>query len=283
MVSPIEKYRKIIQERVIGKVKADHDDTGHWYLLPSGKREASVTTKLILDKPHLIKWAIRLAFEWMELDERWNKMTPNNRDEYLQGATLAHTEERDTAGSIGHQAHAVLELYIKEWIANGSPREDIKTMITPGTHYKVFGACRSAEAGFKEYNIVPIASEILVGWEKFRKNGDTLYSGAGTLDAIMWNTETRELELWDFKTSNQVNDGYAMQIAAYKKFFEDMTGLKIKKSRVLKIDKFSDKFLCYNVRDTKNAFKAFVAMSFVYDWIHNGREKLTKDKEIVKL
>lgn len=279
----VEKYRSVVTERVVGKIRADHDETGHWYILPTGKREASVTTKLILDKPHLIKWAIRLAFEWMEVEERWKKLNPSNRDEYLQGATLAHTEERDTAGSIGHQAHAVLEKYLEDWILKGKPAEDIKTFIPEGSHYKVFGACRSAEAGFKEYKIIPIASEILVGHEKIRKNGDTVYSGAGTLDAIMFNTETKKLELWDFKTSNQVSDPYAMQVAAYKEFFEKMTGLKISKCRVLQIDKYSDKYLCYNVNDTKNAFKAFVAISSVYDWLHNGRLKLTKDKEIVTL
>lgn len=278
MTDEIAKIRSIIAEKVSGKIVAAHDEFGHHYKLPSGVIVDSVTTKLILDKPHLVKWAIRMAFEWMEQDNRWQKLNITNRDTYLQGATLAHTDVRDDAGSIGHQVHAVLEEYLNKWIASGLSPLDIKTFVKQDANYRVFGATRSAEAGFKKYQVIPVASELLVGSEK--------YKCAGTLDALMLNVSFPgfpELELWDFKSSNAVNDQYALQIAAYKKFFEDMTGLKIKRCRILHLDKTSDKFKFYNVPRLPQALKAFKAIATVYDWTKDGHKKLVEDKVVIKI
>lgn len=278
MQTEANRIRSIIEEKVIGKIQAAHDEFGHHYKLPSGKVVDSVTTKLIIEKPHLIKWAIKLGFEWMERDGRWAKLTKENREEYLQGMMLAHTEVRDDAGNVGHIAHEVIENYLNDWIKNGNPTPDIRTLIKEGTNYRVYGVARSCEASFKKYQVIPIASEILVGSEK--------YACAGTLDALMLNVsfpEFPEIELWDWKSSNQVNDQYALQVAAYKKFFEDMTGLKITRCRILHLDKFSDKYKCYNVPNLPQALKAFKGIAAAYDWVKNGKKKLIEDKIIVSL
>lgn len=274
----VSRIQNIIQSKVTGRVVAAHDEFGHHYKLPSGEVVDSVTTKLIVDKPHLIKWAVRMGFEWMEQENRWQRLNKDNRDEFLKGAILAHTDYRDTAGSIGHQAHAVIEQYLNTWMAMGAEPKDIKDLVPFGSQYQVFGAVRSAEAGFKKYHVVPVASELLVGSDK--------YQCAGTLDALMlyvFAPGVYELELWDFKSSNQVSDSYALQVSAYKKFFEDMTGLKIKRCRILHIDKYSDKFKFYNVPNIVKAFKAFKAINEVYNWVNNHSAKLIEDKIIIKI
>jgi hypothetical protein len=90
--------------------------------------------------------------------------------------------------------------------------------------------------------------------------------------------EKGELELIDHKTSNGINDYYAIQTAAYCHFFEKMTGLKIKRIRIFKLDKWSDSFKVYNVPNHKAAYKAFKAVSVVYDWLENGEKKLTDNR-----
>lgn len=257
-----------------------HDDRGHHYQFPSGEIVDSVTTKLIVDKPHLVKWAAKMAFEWMEEGNRWEKLTIENRDEYLQGACLAHTDVRDTAGSLGTLAHETVERYLNDWMANDRRPNDIQDFLPvmkegEKLDYRVIGAVRSAEASFDKYTIVPLASEIVVGSTKF--------NCAGSLDDIMYNWKTDEIELWDTKTSNQVSDTYAMQVAAYKKFFEEMTGLKVGKCYIRLLDKFSNRFKVYKVPNLPAAFKAFKAITTVYDWQYNGKKKLIEDKKIVKL
>jgi predicted RecB family nuclease len=93
----------------------------------------------------------------------------------------------------------------------------------------------------------------------------------------------KELTLVDWKLANSIDDTYAVQTAAYKKMFEKMTGLKIKRVRVMKIDKFSDKFKCYNVPGLPAALKAFQNISKVYDWMYDGKKKLIEDKIIVTI
>ena len=277
----IDEIKAIIQKKVIGKIVPAHDARGHHYAFvgdKSGLVVDSVTTKLILDKPHLVKWAVRIAFEWME--SKWPSMTKENRDSYLKGAQESPYDVRDEAGSTGHIAHDAIEMYVKEWLETGVRPADIKTFVKPkeGTSlldYRAVASARSAEAIFRKKNVLPVASEILVGLKRFKS--------AGTLDMLIYNLDTNELELWDWKTSNAVNDTYAMQVAAYKKFFEGMTKLTIHKSKIMHLSKESDVFHVYNIPDIDEAWKAFLDISKVYDWVKNGRNKLEKDIKVINL
>lgn len=271
----IKEVQDIIAKKVIGKVTAQHDEFGHHYLIGKGKTAKlvdSVTTKLILEKPHLVGWAVKLGFEFME--GLWPTMTKENRDSYLQGAILAHTEARDFAGDVGTQAHEILENWANDWIKTGTPK-DIKLFVPEGTNYRAIAAARSGEAVFLKSGCVPVACELLVGSKR--------YNSAGTLDMLVWNPAKEWLELWDYKSSNHVSDPYAIQVSAYKKFFEDMTKLKIGDCKILHLSKDYDKFTLYKVPEIDEAFKAFVAISKVYDWRENGRKKLEKDIKVISL
>jgi hypothetical protein len=269
-----QQIREIINEKVVGKITACHNDSGHFYKIEGDSRlTTSVTSRNIIDKPHLVKWAIGLAIDFLEGENRWERLKTPEREDLIRSAKLQYTDIRDEAGSIGGEAHKIIEEYEKQWIETGIQPETIFDFIPSGTRPQVFGACRSAEQAFRKYKVTPIAFELLVGLKGI---------GAGTLDLIVMN-EKGELELWDHKTSNNVNDFYAIQTAAYCHFFEVMTKLKIKRIKILKIDKWSDKFKVYNVPNHKDAYKAFKAVSAVYDWLNNGRDKLSEDKIIVKI
>lgn len=275
-MSTLDEIKKIIEKKVIGKITPAHDAKGHHYLI-GGRLVDSVTTKLILDKPHLVRWAIRISFEWME--SKWASVTKENREDYLKGAQESPYDVRDEAGSTGTIAHDAIEMYVKEWIETGIKPLDIKPFVKPKEgallDYRAMAAARSAEALFKKKNVVPIASEILVGLKR--------HKSAGQLDMLIYNLDTNEIELWDWKTSNAVNDTYAMQVAAYKKFFEGMTKLTISQSKIIHLSKESDVFHVYNIPDIDEAWKAFLQISKVYDWVKNGREKLTKDRKVLTL
>ncbi|MEA3399326.1 MAG: hypothetical protein U9R00_02315, partial [Patescibacteria group bacterium] len=115
-----EDIKKIISEKVTGVWVAKHDATGHQYLnSKTGELVRSVTTIIgsILAKPHLIKWAAKMSVEWLLIEDRLEKLRdPATYNEILNGAILAHTDIRDSAGGIGTQAHNAIEKYIKEWI-----------------------------------------------------------------------------------------------------------------------------------------------------------------------
>jgi hypothetical protein len=261
----IEEVKKIIKKKVEGKIVPRHDAKGHHYLI-GDKLVDSVTTKIVLEKPHLLNWAVKLGFEFME--GKWASMDKTNRDTYLQGAILAHTEVKESAGNIGSQAHNILENWTLKWIETGVMPE-LAPFIPEGTSFQAIAAARSGVATFHKSKCIPVASEILVGSKR--------HNSAGTLDMLVYNPEEDCLELWDWKSSNAVNDGYAIQVSAYKKFFELMTKLPIAKVKIMHLSKEYDKFTVYNVPDIDDAFKAFVNISKVYDWLHNNKKKLEKD------
>lgn len=268
------QIRQIIQDKVIGKITARHNENGHWYEFEGGLGlTASVTSKNCLDKPHLVKWAIGLAIDFLEVDNRFERLKGPEREDLLKSAKLQYTDVRDNAGTIGGIAHAAIEAYEKEWIDTGVRPASILPFIPEGSTPPVIGACRAVEKAFDKYKFTPVAFELLVGLKGI---------GAGTLDLIVMN-EKGELELIDHKTSNGINDYYAIQTAAYCHFFEKMTGLKIKRIRIFKLDKWSDAFKVYNVPNHKEAYKAFKAVSAVYDWLENGEKKLLEDKLIIKI
>ncbi len=266
----VEAIQKVIEEKITGIWQPNHDTSGHRYLNTlSNQNLKSVTTKLgILAKPHLAKWQIRMAIEWLQVEDRWQRLQNEHwKDEMMTGALMAPFDVRDDAGGVGTAAHNAVEIYINEWIAGNKPL-DIKNCAHADTDPRSIASMRAVEAYFRKHNIEPIASELLVG--------DPKYS-AGTLDFLA--LVDGKLTLIDFKTSNGVDQiSYSAQVAAYKYFFEKMTGLKIVDCKILHLSKDYDKFTVYKVMHISEAWKAFKKICGVYDWIYSSKgEKIVKD------
>ena len=271
----VEKIQEIIKLKVTGVYEANHDTSGHRYLnTKTGHRLRSVTTKLqILSKPHLLRWAVKVAIEWLQVEDRWTRL--NNEawhEEMISGAQMAHLGIRDEAGGVGTIAHDAAERYENDWIASGEQPKDIKVFLPENADPRSVASARAVEMFFKKRNVIPIASEILVG--------DVRYS-AGQLDLLC--LLDGKLTLIDHKTSNGVDEiSYAMQVAAYKYFFEKMTGLKIQQVKILHLSKDYDKFTIYNVKYLPQAFKAFRHVCGLYDWMYDNR-KVKIEKDIKRL
>jgi hypothetical protein len=268
----VAEIQKIISEKVIGVWVPEHDTKGHHYRnTKDGRLVDSVTTQNIIDKPNLIPWAARIAAEWIA--ERLPLYCKENHDQMMSEASLAFRTVRDTAGSIGTQAHDLIENYINHWIETGTrpgvifPNSDLDP--------RVIAACRSSEKFFDKYpEIVPIASELLVGSSKL--------DGAGTLDfLVMWGDK---LWLLDWKTSNSaLHDDYAVQVSAYKAFFEEMTGLKIDGCSILGLSKNYDETKVYDIPFVIQAFAVFKSQNKIYKCQKNGRKKLIERKNRLKI
>ena len=266
-----EQIIQIIKEKVDGVWVACHDEKGHHYKhTPTGVVVDSVTTKIgtVVNKPHLNSWAVKMGLEWLLLGDRLEKLKDiKTKDEMVQGAILAHTDYRDSMGSTGSIAHEAIE----DWL-NAEMKGDI-TEYSKGTNdYMAIAAMRSAQKLFIDKNITPIWSELLVGNVKY---------SAGTLDLLcLWGND---LCLVDWKSSNNVSQEYILQVVAYKKFFEEMTGLKIKKVKILHLSKSYDKYDIYDVTRFSEAYKAFKHCCGLYDWKVDYRNKLVKDVKRIKL
>lgn len=266
----LQEVKDNIEQNVTGKIVAVHSMDKHRYRLQDGSIVDSVTQRNIIDKPHLIPWAVGLAIDFLEQEDRFQQLKGPTRDALILTAKFLHRDNRDEAGTIGGKAHEVIEFWLQLWMENGvRPEPIVELLKRKGIEdHRVWGSARSAEAAFDKYKAVPVAAEILVGWNK---------EGAGTLDLLVLN-DKGELELWDWKTSNNINDFYAMQVSAYRRYFMKMTGLKIARVRIFKLDKGSDRYHCYNVPYPNKAYAAFRGISKAYDWLEASRKKLIEDK-----
>lgn len=271
-IQTVEKIKQIIKEKVIDVWQSAHDDYGHRYRnSKTGHIQRSVTTKLggVLAKPHLTNWAVKMGAEWLCRDkDRAQKLFDDRfRDETIKGMQLAHTDVRDDAGGVGGQAHSMIERWLNDAIASGSFPEDITKFAPPNCDPRAIAAARGVEKLHKDKDITPIATEILVG--------DIRYS-AGQLDYLcLWGNEG--LTLVDWKSSNAVSQEYILQTVAYKKFLEGMTGLRIKKVKILHLSKDSNKYDIYKVGNFEQTWKAFKLVCGIYDWKNNPKNKLEKD------
>lgn len=287
-----------IKERIEGKILPKHDEHGHHYqFTENGLIVDSVTTILgLIEKEHIRYWAVKKGLEWLVQGDRMArlKLPDGSLDrEILTGAQFAHRDERDAAGSTGHDAHDAAERYIKEWIETGTRPKDIRTFFEHEKGKQVFGyylpdvditlkgsvdlraiaAARAVERMCTEMNIIPIASEILVG--------DPRYS-AGTLDFLA--LLDGEVTLLDFKSSNFVDDvSYPLQVSAYAKFLQKMAGVKTKSLRIMKLSKDYAKFEDWIIPDIEGAYKAFKSLAtFYHSWYAKGKdERIRRNKESI--
>lgn len=264
----IKKIHSIIKNKVEGVWIPAHDEKGHHYRhRDSGILVDSVTTKIILEKEHIVPWAVEIGIR--DFISKIQFYDPDNEDQtnrMIEVSKFAWRGARDDAGNIGTKSHDTYEFYIKNWIATGKRITDIKSIIPKDADPRVFATVRSAEKFFNDFPaIVPIASELLVGDEE--------WGVAGTLDfLVLWD---ERLWLIDFKTSNSpAHDDYALQVSAYKKLFEKMTDLKIEGCSILGVSKGYDRYTLLDVIGPGSAFIAFRGITRVYDWKYNGKDKL---------
>lgn len=270
----IDEIKSRINERVRGKIVAAHDVFGHHYkFVETGEVVDSVTTRNIVEQEHLTQWKVKKAIEFLEKENRFMRLSTSERPLIVKAAQLAYRDVVSDAGDVGTAAHSAIEDYCNEWINTGKRPHDIRTFTT-SEDYRVLGAIRSAERAFINSEAIPIASELLVGEPSV---------GAGTLDLLVMNKDGN-IELWDFKTSNSaLHTFYANQVAAYKTFFERMSGLTVLTAKIYKLDKYSDKFVVYRIPHLREAYRAFVNLSKYYDWYTSADRKVEKDIKIISI
>lgn len=268
----VEHIKGVIAAKVVGVWEARHTDTEHFYChVPTQTVVRSVTTKLILPKPRLTFWAINLALDYVW--ENWNAISPESWPTYRSFAANLHTEKRDEAGDIGTQAHDIIEKYLQMWLASGIRPGDIRDF-GHDKDPRAIAAARAAEQIILKHKVVPIAAELLVGSLKAKC--------AGTLDFLC--LYDGQPTLLDWKSSNSINETYAMQVAAYRAFFKEMTGIVISSVKVVKLSKEMDRFDVYRLPYLNEAYAAYKGLARAYDWRENGKDKYVRDikKLIIK-
>lgn len=280
----IEELKKLIKEKVENKILFVGDENNHlytWYDEPS-EVIPSVTTVNILEKKFLIDYAVRKAFEWMDTTGSFQKVNTNNKEYYKNKMVNARKDILDDSSYIGTEVHETIDRFNKHWIKYGVQPKDITKLITKSyegeidtTNPAIYAGCRSYQrwADKVKETITPLSSEIYVG-----KKGVS----AGQVDLIAYDNVSKKVIIIDHKTSNQINDDYALQVSAYRHFFCDMTDINARYTEgyVLHLDKDKDQFDLYKVKPSYDEFKRVVEL---YHWRNSGEDKLIKVVKATKV
>lgn len=197
-------------------VPISFDEKSHVYDF-QGQLFTGVTTILnVLNKPFLVPWAAKMVAE--DLKPKWEEVKKITKkadwDKLVDASKGASTRKADKAKDIGHQVHAWIEGYITN-----------QELELPEDQ-QVVDCIRQFLKWNKERKPEWLASEAIVASMNHRF--------AGTVDALC--ILDGKMTVLDFKTSNQISDDYALQLAGYQIALEEM-GIQIEQRSIVRIPK----------------------------------------------
>lgn len=173
----------------------------------------STTVLNVLSKPWMANWVAKVVgIRVTELLLEKSKVSENGElkiciefkskkelDEMIKVAKRAHREIKEAAGDLGTRAHEAIDDLTKNGVANIT--EDIKTPVEGFLNWQ------SAS------NLKIVHGDTKLIYLQTDDEGEILWGYGGSLDGL--SMRDGKYIVIDYKTSNQLSDSYAMQIASY--------------------------------------------------------------------
>jgi len=216
---------------------------GRYYTAPGIKEPMpSVTTVLgMIAKPHLAGWQTHVALTALvdavterqgggaSVDLAWLRSA-------AQAARGAADRQRDAAANFGSRAHDLIERRIK----HGGPLAEYPAELAT--------VLSNFEAWLTRY-------QFRFEWAE-RGVFSAKFGYAGTVDCLA--TRNGKLAVLDWKTG-QLHDEAALQVSAYAKAWEEMTGQHVEECWVIRFPRTGDSVQVKQVKDIDLAFTLFRA------------------------
>lgn len=216
-----------------GQVELEYDPIDHVYLKDNEPIPSVTTICKIVDKSAvLINWAVKLTVEKILSSVQFPISEEALRTIILE-AKNAHRVKLEDAGTVGKQAHAWIESYIKYCLK-------LAEFVDYPSDERVRNCCKAALSWINDHNVRWIDTE--------RKVYSQVFDFAGTLDGIALvdscndskccQTEFKDhLSLIDWKSSNQLYNDYLLQTAAYQEAYEEETRKEIIDRWIIRLGK----------------------------------------------
>ena len=207
----------------------------------------SVTNVLgIISKPALVPWARNVALDsvretlsdYMHMDT--SVIDPDWVENVIAKAKRRPDEVRDQAGDFGTQAHTLIEQIIIGLDPDIPP--EMETVVNNFFDWR--GKC----------GLEISLTETMVYSAK--------YKYAGAMDALAY--RDGKMVALDWKTSNGLYGEYALQVAAYAKALEEMTGEVVSEAWAVRLGKKTPEFEAKKVTDLDGTFIAFRAALYLW-------------------
>ena len=206
----------------------------------------SVTTVLkVISKPALIRWSRDVALESVRaaLSHETGSMTlvtPDWIEQIISDARRRPDEQRDQAADFGSQAHLLIDEIIQ-----GKEPEIPQNMVPVVTGFEKW----RQDAGLQ----ITVTEKMVYSAK---------YGYAGSMDAVAYRGS--RLVALDWKTSNGLYPENALQVAAYAKALEEMSGEQVQEVWVVRFGKSTPEFEARQVLDLETAFTTFRAALYLW-------------------
>lgn len=255
-----------------GRVKLLYRDSSHRYRVSVDgvKPEScpSVTTILnVLAKPALISWAVKCACNYVEDNLRLlvagDTFSVQQVFDVINKARTAHDVAREDAAEVGTNVHEFLAAYWKGYVTGVCPpvpeEERTRKCVTAALDW------------FQEHDLRPLVIE--------EPQYSRLHKFCGRPDWIGYIDGT--LSTLDYKSTKAIYPELCLQLTAYSKMHEEMTGKMPATRYGLRLDKqtgeFEDK--CYPPETLPEDWDTFLACFKIYDRLKHLRRKPKEDKQ----
>lgn len=313
-ITDYEGVRKTVEDKVKGRVQAEHTDDDHFYrYLPEDELYPSMTTvaEVIQYGDHLKDWAVGLALDYIDQQMQDGQYTGQDWKKTLKAAQQQHRDTFQDAGDVGTKGHEVVENYLQAAIDDPASAGEITEYIEHSDS-RLYAIARSAKAFLEDFHVVPIAPELKVATPKHKLAGTLdLLAFVGFEDRPAQDDECDDCNLWlesesrrrfectecgrrikyrltlvDWKTSNRVDkDDYAMQVSGYKYSLKHMCGINVEETIIVKLHKDRQKYKVVKPTHTWDAFRTLLKARDIWNWYNDDTEKLEKldKKETVNL
>ncbi len=210
----------------------------------------SVTTVLgIINKPALIPWVRNMALESVKetlyehleesIDSHWV-------EEIIEQARRRPDQIRDQAADFGTQAHILIEQII-QGLEPDIPIE-MEPVVQSFTNWR------------QDSGLEIQLTETMVFSGKYRY--------AGAMDAVAY--RNGQLVALDWKTGNGLYPDHLLQVAAYAKALEEMSGESVTEAWAVRLGKKAPEFETRKVGDLDTAFIAFRAALYLWRAMRGG-------------
>lgn len=217
----------------------------------SVRRMPSVTTILNeLNKPWLANWSCKLMAEYVRNNVPLDQpLTEATLDEILTTGKRQHRIVLETAGAYGSGIHDAIQRRLETGKYPTQYRDDPATL----------PCLRAFEGWWKEQRLTPLLVETVVWSER--------YGFAGTCDLIARHQDGT-LFCGDWKTSNHMQPGYAIQACCYATAHEERTGDRISTIAVVRIEKKTGgiEVLYVEPDEREMLLRTFLAIMDVWRW-----------------
>ena len=218
----------------------------------------------VIAKPMLIQWAANMAVDYILKESDGNTLHRTVLVSTLEEARKAHTVKKDNAAGLGHDAHALVEEYVKERILNSAGIPIIPNL---GKEPRVIEFAQWAVERHQETGFRFIASETPLADGKLALAGTPDFIGEEIVDG------KHRIVIGDLKTGSGVYDrAFFAQMAAYGYMWSKKNRSKLPVALVvvhMPAQKPNQPVAIYWSEDWKGDWEGFKAALYLHRWKDN--------------